>query len=93
METAVSEGSSLLVTIIIWIVVGGIAGILAALVVRGAGFGFVGNVILGIIGAVVAGWLFPALGIELGGGIIGAIIAAAIGAIIVLIIVKLIKRA
>jgi uncharacterized membrane protein YeaQ/YmgE (transglycosylase-associated protein family) len=57
------------------------------------GFGLVGNVVLGIIGAIVAGWLLPALGISLGGGIIGAIIAAAIGAIIVLVIVALVKRA
>jgi uncharacterized membrane protein YeaQ/YmgE (transglycosylase-associated protein family) len=93
MENAAVEGSSLLYTIIVWIVVGGIAGWLAGLVVKGMGFGLVGNIVLGIVGAIVAGWLLPKIGISLGSGLIGAIIAAAIGAIIVLVIVGLIKRA
>ena len=91
-ETAV-EGTSILVTLIIWIIVGGIAGWLASKIVTGGGMGLAGNVILGIVGAVVAGWLLPAIGIGLGGGIIGAIISAMIGAIIVLLIISLIKRA
>lgn len=82
-----------LVAILIWLIVGAIAGWLAGVVVKGGGFGLVGDIIVGIIGAVVAGWLFPALGLSLGGGILGAIIAAAIGAIIILVIVKIIKRA
>ena len=49
--------------------------------------------VLGIVGAVVAGWLLPAIGIGLGGGIVGAIITAAIGAIIVLLVIRLFKRA
>lgn len=80
-------------TLIIWIIVGGVAGWLASLIVRGAGFGIIGNVIVGIIGAFVAGWLLPRVGIVIGAGIIGAIINAAIGAIIVLLVIVLIKRA
>ena len=87
------KAQSLLYSIIIWIVVGGIAGWLAGMIIRGGGFGLVGNIVLGIIGAVVAGWLLPAVGISLGGGLIGAIIAALIGAIIVLLIIGLVKRA
>jgi uncharacterized membrane protein YeaQ/YmgE (transglycosylase-associated protein family) len=79
--------------IIVWLIVGGIAGWLAGIVMKGGGFGIVGNIIVGILGAVVAGFLFPALGISLGGGIIGSIIAAAIGAIIVLAIIGFLKRA
>lgn len=90
---ATPEGTSVLYAILIWIIVGGIAGWLAGLIVKGGGFGLAGNVVLGIIGAVVAGWLLPAIGISLGGGIVGAIIAALIGAIIVLVIVGLVKRA
>jgi uncharacterized membrane protein YeaQ/YmgE (transglycosylase-associated protein family) len=82
-----------LIAILVWLIVGAVAGWLAGVVVKGGGFGLVGDIIVGIVGAVVAGFLFPALGISLGGGILGAIIAAAIGAIIVLVIVKLIKRA
>jgi uncharacterized membrane protein YeaQ/YmgE (transglycosylase-associated protein family) len=43
--------------IIIWLIIGAVAGWLAGLIVKGAGFGLVGNVVIGIIGAAVAGWL------------------------------------
>ena len=92
MEEAAVEGTNVLVSIIIWIIVGGIAGWLASTIVKGGGMGLVGNVVLGIVGAIVAGFLLPAIGIGLS-GIFGAIIAAAIGAIIVLLIIGLIKRA
>jgi uncharacterized membrane protein YeaQ/YmgE (transglycosylase-associated protein family) len=80
-------------TIIIWLIVGAIAGWLAGMVVKGGGFGLIGDIIVGIIGAVIAGWLLPRLGIYIGGGIIAAIIDAFIGAVILLIILRLIKRA
>jgi uncharacterized membrane protein YeaQ/YmgE (transglycosylase-associated protein family) len=80
-------------SIIIFIVVGVVAGWLAGQVVRGGGFGLIGDLIVGIVGAFIAGWLFPRLGINLGAGIVGAIIAAAIGAIILLLIVRLVRRA
>jgi uncharacterized membrane protein YeaQ/YmgE (transglycosylase-associated protein family) len=78
--------------LIIWLIVGGIAGWLAGLVIEGAGLGLIGNIVVGIIGAVVAGWLLPRLGILIFGGILGAIINAFIGAVIVLFIVGLVKR-
>ena len=53
-------------SIIIWIVVGAIAGWLAGMVVKGGGFGLIGDIIVGIVGAVIAGWLLPVLGIALG---------------------------
>jgi uncharacterized membrane protein YeaQ/YmgE (transglycosylase-associated protein family) len=80
-------------SIIVWLIVGAIAGWLAGLVVEGAGFGLIGNIVIGIIGAVVAGWLLPQLGISLGGGVIAAIINSAIGGIIVLVVLSLIRRA
>ena len=79
--------------IIVWLIVGAIAGWLAGLIVKGAGFGLIGNIIVGIVGAIVAGWLLPRLGILIGGGVIAQIINAAIGAIIVLVILSLIRRA
>jgi uncharacterized membrane protein YeaQ/YmgE (transglycosylase-associated protein family) len=78
-------------TLIIWLIVGAIAGWLAGQIMTGFGFGLVGNIVLGIVGAVVAGWLFPRFWPM--GGIPGAIIHAAIGAIIVLFVIGLIKRA
>jgi uncharacterized membrane protein YeaQ/YmgE (transglycosylase-associated protein family) len=79
-------------SIVVWLIVGAIAGWLAGLIVTGGGFGLVGNIVIGIIGAVVAGWLLPQLGVHLGTGIIRAIINAAIGAVIVLVILSLIRR-
>ena len=79
--------------IIIWLVVGAIAGWLAGMVVKGGGFGLVGDIIVGIIGALIAGWLLPRLGIVIGSGFIPAIIDAFIGAVILLIILRLVKRA
>lgn len=78
--------------IIIWLVVGAVAGWLAGQVVRGGGFGLLGDIVLGIVGAVVGGWLLPRLGIFIGGGIIGAIINAFIGAVVVLLVVRLVRR-
>jgi uncharacterized membrane protein YeaQ/YmgE (transglycosylase-associated protein family) len=79
--------------IIIWLIVGAIAGWLAGMVVKGGGFGLIGDIIVGIIGAFIAGWLLPQLGIVIGSGIVGAIIDAFIGAVILLIILRLVKRA
>jgi uncharacterized membrane protein YeaQ/YmgE (transglycosylase-associated protein family) len=79
---------------IAWLIVGAIAGWLAGLVVRGGGFGLIGNIVIGIIGAVVAGWLLPQLNINIGNpGMVREIINATIGAIIVLVVIALIKRA
>lgn len=79
--------------VIIALVIGGIAGWLAALVVRGAGLGIVGNIVVGIIGAVIAAFLFPWLGLNLGGGFVAAIVGPMIGAIILLVIIGLFRRA
>jgi uncharacterized membrane protein YeaQ/YmgE (transglycosylase-associated protein family) len=80
-------------SIIIFIIVGAIAGWLAGLIVKGVGFGLVGNIVVGIVGAFIAGLLFPAIGLTIGGGIVAAIIHATIGAVILLVIIGLVKRA
>jgi uncharacterized membrane protein YeaQ/YmgE (transglycosylase-associated protein family) len=79
--------------IIVFLLVGAIAGWLAGLIVRGFGFGLIGNIVVGIVGAVIAGWLFPRLGIGLPAGLIGQILSAAIGAVILLVIIGLVRRA
>jgi uncharacterized membrane protein YeaQ/YmgE (transglycosylase-associated protein family) len=79
-------------SIVIWLIVGAIAGWLAGMVVKGGGFGLIGDIIVGIIGGLIAGWLLPRLGIMIGGGIIAQIINAFIGAVILLIILRLIRR-
>jgi uncharacterized membrane protein YeaQ/YmgE (transglycosylase-associated protein family) len=80
-------------SVLIWIIVGAIAGWLAGLVVRGFGFGLVGNIIIGIVGAFLGGWLFGTLGVAIGSGIINSIFTAFIGAVVLLLIVRVIKRA
>ena len=79
--------------LLIWIIVGAIAGWLAGLIVRGFGFGLLGNIVVGIVGALIAGWLFPRLGIRLGSGIAATIVHATIGAVVLLVVVGLIRRA
>ncbi|PZO48641.1 MAG: GlsB/YeaQ/YmgE family stress response membrane protein [Alphaproteobacteria bacterium] len=80
-------------TILIWALVGAVAGWLAGVVVRGGGFGLVGNIIVGIIGAFLGGWLFGVGGIAIGAGIINTIFTAFIGAVVLLLLVRVIKRA
>ncbi|MEO7021738.1 MAG: GlsB/YeaQ/YmgE family stress response membrane protein [Ktedonobacteraceae bacterium] len=74
-----------------WLVVGLIAGVLAGFVMRG-GFGIIGDIIAGIIGAFIGGWLFGVLGISAGGGLIGSIIVAFVGACILIFLLRLISR-
>jgi len=81
-----------LIAILIWILVGAVAGWLAGLVMRGAGFGLIGNILVGIVGAVVAGFLLPKIGIVIGGNIIASILNAFVGAVIVLFIIGLLRR-
>ena len=78
--------------LIIWLVIGAIAGWAAGQIMKGYGFGLVGNIVVGIIGAVIAGWLLPQIGISLGGGLIASIINAIIGAVILLFVIGLFKR-
>jgi uncharacterized membrane protein YeaQ/YmgE (transglycosylase-associated protein family) len=87
-------GETMLTALIIALVIGAIAGWLAGLLVQGTGFGLVGDIVVGILGALIAGSLFPLLGIALalGGGLLGAIILAFIGAVILLVIVKVFKQ-
>jgi uncharacterized membrane protein YeaQ/YmgE (transglycosylase-associated protein family) len=81
-------------SLIVWLIVGGVAGWLAGLIVKGYGFGLIGNIIVGIIGAVIAGWFLPKIGINriVGQPIIDAIIFAVIGAVILLFVIGLVRR-
>jgi uncharacterized membrane protein YeaQ/YmgE (transglycosylase-associated protein family) len=80
-----------LIDVVIFLIIGLIAGWLAAKIVEGTGLGLVGDLVVGVIGAFIGGWLLTALGISTGAGIIGAIISALIGAIVLLVIVKLVR--
>jgi uncharacterized membrane protein YeaQ/YmgE (transglycosylase-associated protein family) len=78
-------------SLLIILLIGAIAGWLAGVVMKGRGFGLVGDIIVGIIGAFVGSFVLGRLGVSLGAGWIGAIFTAFIGAVIVLVIVRLIR--
>jgi uncharacterized membrane protein YeaQ/YmgE (transglycosylase-associated protein family) len=78
-------------SLLVIIVVGIVAGWLAGQLVRGHGFGLIGDLVVGVIGAFVGSWLLPAVHIFLGAGIINEIINATVGAIVLLIILRLLK--
>ena len=80
-------------SLIIFLIIGAVAGWLAGLLVKGYGFGLLGNIVVGIVGAFIAGWLFPAIGLSLGTGVVAAIIHATIGAVVLLVLIRLVKRA
>ena len=60
---------------------------------KGGGFGVVGDIIVGVIGALLGGFLFRTLGVSAGGGLLGSLIVAVIGAVVLLFLLRLIKRA
>lgn len=76
-----------------FLVVGLVAGWLAGVLVKGGGFGVVGDLVVGVIGAFLGGWLFSTLGASAGGGILGSIVVATLGAVVLLFVVRLVKRA
>ena len=81
-----------LTELLIVLAIGAIAGWLAGTLMKGGGFGLVGNIVVGIIGAIIGGVLFGTLGIQ-AGGLIGAIITSTVGAIILMFAIRLIKKA
>jgi uncharacterized membrane protein YeaQ/YmgE (transglycosylase-associated protein family) len=77
--------------ILVILFVGLVAGWLAGKIVRGTGFGIIGDIIVGIAGALISSLLFPRLGIHLGTGLVSEIIYSAIGAVVLLLIVRLLR--
>ncbi len=82
----------MLESILIWLLIGAVAGWLAGVVVKGGGFGLPGDIVVGIVGAFIGGWLFGRLGVFVGAGIIGEILSATAGAVILLLMIKIVRR-
>ena len=78
-------------SLLVILIVGIVAGWLAGQIVRGTGFGLIGDLIVGVLGALFGTWLFPQLGIVLGTGLVSAVLNATIGAIILLILLRLVR--
>ena len=78
-------------SLLIFLAIGAVAGWLAGVLMKGGGFGLLGNIVVGIIGAVVGGVVFGLLGIS-AGGLIGSVITATAGAALLLFIIGLVKK-
>jgi uncharacterized membrane protein YeaQ/YmgE (transglycosylase-associated protein family) len=77
-----------------WLIVGLVAGVLASLVMGGTGYGIIGDIIVGIAGAFVGGWVLRTLGASVPlGGLPGTILVAFIGAVVLLFVIRLIRGA
>jgi uncharacterized membrane protein YeaQ/YmgE (transglycosylase-associated protein family) len=78
--------------LIVWLVIGAVAGWLAGTLMKGGGFGLIGDIVVGIVGAFIGGWLAGILHIDIGGGLISSILTATAGAVVLILILRMIKR-
>ena len=79
-------------SLLIFLLIGALAGWLAGIVVKGYGFGLIGNIVVGVIGSFIGGWLFGHFHLFHGGGLVGDLIGATVGAIILLFCVRFVRR-
>lgn len=81
-------------SLLIFLLVGAVAGFLAGVVVRGYGLGLIGNVAVGVVGAFLASWLLPRLGVSfvVVNPLVTAIVYATIGAVVLLLLIGLVRR-
>ena len=78
---------------IVWfLIVGMIAGWLASMLVKGGGYGLLGDMVVGVLGAFLGGFLFGTLGFAVDGGLLGSILVATVGAVILITLLRVIKR-
>ena len=78
----------------IWFLfVGLVAGWLAGHLMKGGGYGVIGDIVVGVLGALLGGFLFRSFGVSLGGGLLGAILVATLGAVVLIFFLRLLKRA
>ena len=79
-------------SLLIFLVIGAIAGWLAGLIVKGRGNGLIGDIAVGVVGSFVGGWLFARFGVVHGAGHFGALIGATVGAVVLLFLIRLVRR-
>lgn len=78
--------------LLLWLVIGALAGWFAGRIVKGSGFGLLGDIVVGVIGAFIGGWLFGALGIFIFSPIVGSLLSATVGAVILLLMIRAVRR-
>lgn len=79
--------------LVLFVIVGIVAGWLAGRLMKGGGFGLLGNLVIGAIGAFLGGWLFRFLGVSIGHGLLGSLVTAVVGAVVLIYGLRLLKRA
>lgn len=79
-------------SLIVWVIVGGIAGTIADWLVSGVNMGCLGTVVVGILGAFIGAWVLGLLGVSIGSGLVNDIITASIGAIVLLLGLRLLRK-
>ena len=81
-----------LIHIVWFLVIGALAGWLAGILTKGRGFGILGNMIVGVVGAVIGGHIIHFIGVPSGHGFIGSLVTALVGALVLLFIINLIQK-
>jgi uncharacterized membrane protein YeaQ/YmgE (transglycosylase-associated protein family) len=77
----------------VWfLLIGGLAGWLAGKIMKGGGFGILGDIVVGIVGGILGGWLFGLFGLSADGSLIGALVTAVVGAIVLIALVRAMKK-
>jgi uncharacterized membrane protein YeaQ/YmgE (transglycosylase-associated protein family) len=79
--------------LIAWLIIGAVAGWLAGTFMKGGGFGLIGDIVVGIIGAFIGGWLAGLLHISVGSGWIASIFTAFVGAALLILVLRMVRRA
>jgi uncharacterized membrane protein YeaQ/YmgE (transglycosylase-associated protein family) len=90
--TSKSLKNSFMEQLVYFLLIGAAAGWIAGQLMRGGGFGILINIILGILGAFIGGWLLGEIGVSVGGGLVGSLITSVIGAVVVLFVAGLFRR-
>jgi uncharacterized membrane protein YeaQ/YmgE (transglycosylase-associated protein family) len=78
--------------LVYFLLIGAVAGWLAGNLTKGSGFGLVGNIVIGVLGALVGGYLFRSMGVWNNGGLLGTLVTALVGAIVLLFLLSLVKK-
>ncbi len=78
--------------VLIWLAVGAFSGWLAGQLVKGYGFGLLGNIVVGIVGAFLGGWLFSQFGASAGSGLLGSIVTSVLGGVVLLFLIGLVRK-
>ncbi len=79
--------------LIVWLIIGALAGWLAGTLIKGGGFGLIGDIVVGIVGAFIGGWLAGVIGLHIGSGFISSLITATAGAALLILVLRMFRRA